>query len=383
MDFELNENQKMFRDMVRDFTRQHIAPIAHEMDVKGDMPDTLIAALREGGFFGLTFPERYGGLGVDTLTYGLVVEELSKASAGVSVMLTVHNSVGSYPVALYGSDELKQEFLPRMAAGEIAAFCVTEAGAGSDASALQATARRDGDHYVLNGAKSFVTNGARAAFYVILAREPGTTGHKGTHAFLVERDTPGLSVAKKEDKMGLRASDTTDLNFDNCRVPARNLLGQLGEGFKLAMTALDGGRIGIAAQSIGVAQAALDAAIRYAQQRSQFGQKIAKFQGLRWMIADMATELEAARQLTMSAAAMKDQKAKFTRQASMAKLFASEMVNRVTANAVQIHGGYGFTKDYEVERYYRDARVFTIYEGTSEIQRVVISNHLLRDRRAP
>lgn len=377
MDFELNENQKMFRDMVRDFTRQHIAPIAHEMDVKGDMPDTLITALREGGFFGLTFPEQYGGLGVDTLTYGLVVEELSKASAGVSVMLTVHNSVGSYPVALFGTDEVKRKFLPRMAAGEIAAFCVTEAGAGSDASALQATARRDGDHYVLSGAKSFVTNGARAAFYVILAREPGSHGNKGTHAFLVERDTPGLSVAKKEDKMGLRASDTAVIALDDARVPASHRLGDEGAGLRVALTALDGGRIGIAFQALGIGQACLDAAIAYAKVREQFGQSLASQPVIAHKIADMGTELEAARLLSWHAAWLKDQGRPHTREAAMAKLMASEAAGRAADAAVQIHGGYGFCKEYDVERYYRDVRVTRIYEGTSEIQRLVIARKLL------
>ena len=328
-------------------------------------------AKREAGFFGLTFPEAYGGLGVDTLTYGLVVEELSKASAGVSVMLTVHNSVGSYPVALFGTDEVKQQFLPRMAAGEIAAFCVTEAGAGSDASALAATARRDGDHYVLNGAKSFVTNGARAAFYVILAREPGT------HAFLVERDTPGLSVAKKEDKMGLRASDTAVIALDEARVPASHRLGEEGAGLRVALTALDGGRIGIAFQALGIGQACLDASIAYAKVREQFGQSLASQPVIAHKIADMGTELEAARLLSYHAAWLKDNGRPHTREAAMAKLMASEAAGRAADAAVQIHGGYGFCKEYDVERYYRDVRVTRIYEGTSEIQRLVIARKLL------
>lgn len=377
MDFELNENQTMFRGMVRDFAKQHIAPIAHEMDVKGDMPDTLIAALREAGFFGLTFPEAYGGLGVDTITYGVVIEELSKASAGVSVMLTVHNSVGSYPVALFGTDDVKNRFLPRMAAGEIAAFCVTEPGAGSDASSLAATARRDGDHYVLNGSKSFVTNGARAAFYVIVAREPGTHGNKGTHAFLVERDTPGLSVAKKEDKMGLRASDTAVIALDEVRVPVGHRLGDEGAGLRIALTALDGGRIGIAFQALGIGQACLDAAIAYAKLREQFGQSLASQPVIAHKIADMGTELEAARLLAYHAAWLKDQGRPHTREAAMAKLMASEAAGHAADAAVQIHGGYGFCKEYDVERYYRDVRVTRIYEGASEIQRLVIARKLL------
>ena len=381
MNFDLNENQKMFRDMVRDFATQEIAPIAHQMDVESAMPDGLIAKMKDNGFFGLSFPEKYGGLGVDTLTYSLVVEELARASAGVCVMITVHNSVGSYPLAMFGNEEVKEKILPRMAAGEIAAFCVSEANAGSDAAAIATTAARDGDEYVLDGSKMWVTNGARAQFFVVLARTPGTTGHDDIHALLVERDAPGLRVAKEEDKMGLRASDTCVLELDGVRVPAENLLGKEGDGFKIAMTGLDSGRIGIGAQSVGVAQAAMDAAVKYAKQRQQFGQAISKFQGLRWTIADMATQIEAARQLVLSAAAMKDNSQRYTAQASMAKLFASEMVNQVVGKALQMHGGYGYTKDYPVERFYRDARVFTIYEGTSEIQRVVISNHILKDTR--
>lgn len=298
--------------------------------------------------------------------------------------MSVHNSIVCESILRYGSEELKKTYLPKLAAGKmIGAFGLTEPEAGSDPVSQITTAVRDGDAYVLNGTKRFTTTGKNAQLVIVTAKTDESLRHHGISAFIVKKGTPGFKVGHLEDKMGLRASDTTDLIFDDCRVPADHLLGQEGDGFKLAMTALDGGRIGISAQSIGVAQAALDASIAYAKQRSQFGQKIAKFQGLRWMIADMATELEAARQLTMSAAAMKDQGTRYTRQASMAKLFASEMVNRITAKAIQIHGGYGFTKDYEVERYYRDARVFTIYEGTSEIQRVVISNHLLKDKRTP
>ena len=257
MHFDLNENQTMFRDMVRDFAAREIMPIAHEMDVKGEMPEDLVDKLRANGFFGLSFPEEHGGLGVDTITYAVVVEELARASAGVCIMVTVHNSVGYYPVAMFGSDELKAEYLPRMAAGEIAAFCVSESGAGSDAASLRCTARREGDEYILDGSKMWVTNGTRAAFYMILARTPGTEDHLGIHAFLVPRDTPGLSVAKKEDKMGLRASDTVVIDLDGARVPAKNLLGKEGDGFRIGMTALDGGRIGVALQAHGIGRACL------------------------------------------------------------------------------------------------------------------------------
>jgi acyl-CoA dehydrogenase len=379
MNFDLNENQKMFRDMVHDFAAKEIAPIAHSMDVEATMPDELIAKMRDNGFFGLSFPEEYGGLGVDTLTYSLVVEELAKASAGVCVMITVHNSVGSYPLAMFGTEEVKKRFLPRMAAGEIAAFCVTEPGSGSDAAAMAATARKDGDHYVLNGSKSFVTNGNRAVFYVILARTPGTTGHKDTHAFIVERGTPGLSVAKKEDKMGLRCSDTVTIDLDEVRVPADQLLGGEGDGLRIALTALDGGRIGIAFQALGIGQACFEEAINYARVREQFGKTLAAQPVIQNMIADMGTDLEASRMMGYQACWLKDEGRPYTKEAAMAKVMASEAAWRAADTAVQIHGGYGYCKEYAVERYYRDVRVTRIYEGTSEIQRLVIARKLLAE----
>jgi len=379
MNFDLNENQKMFRDMVRDFAAKEIAPIAHSMDVEATMPDELIAKMRDNGFFGLSFPEEYGGLGVDTLTYSLVVEELAKASAGVCVMITVHNSVGSYPLAMFGTEEVKKRFLPRMAAGEIAAFCVTEPGSGSDAAAMAATARKDGDHFVLNGSKSFVTNGSRAAFYVILARTPGTTGHKDTHAFIVERETPGLSIAKREDKMGLRCSDTVTIDLDEVRVPAKQLLGGEGEGLRIALTALDGGRIGIAFQALGIGQACFEEAVNYARVREQFGKALAAQPVIQNMIADMGTDLEASRMMGYQACWLKDEGRPYTKEAAMAKVMATEAACRAADTAVQIHGGYGYCKEYAVERYYRDVRVTRIYEGTSEIQRLVIARKLLAE----
>jgi alkylation response protein AidB-like acyl-CoA dehydrogenase len=295
--------------------------------------------------------------------------------------MSVQNSIVCETINRFGSEEQKQSYLKPLAAGDmIGAFALTEPQAGSDPVSQTTTAVLEENAYILNGSKRFITSGKHAGITIITAKTDKTKRHKGISAFIVKKDTPGFSVGKMEDKMGLCASDTTDLHFDHCRIPKKNLLGQMGDGFKVAMTALDGGRIGIASQSVGVAQAALDAAVVYAKEREQFGQPISKFQGIRWMLADMATELEAARQLTFSAAAKKDRGERFSMEASMAKLFASEMVNRVTAKALQIHGGYGYTKEYPVERYYRDARVFTIYEGTSEIQRVVIANHLLEDR---
>ena len=382
--FRFTDEQLMIQSMVREFSRKVIAPTAAERDRTKEFPADNLKKMAELGLLGMMIPPEYGGEGADTISYVLALSEIAYSCASTAVVMSVHNSIVCESILRFGSEAQKKNYLPKLAAGKmLGAFALTEPEAGSDPVSQVTTAIRDGDAYIINGTKRFTTTGKNSHLVIVTAKTDESQRHRGISAFIVEKGTPGFKVGHTEDKMGLRASDTTDLIFDNCRVAAENLLGQEGEGFKLAMTGLDGGRIGIAAQSIGVAQAALDASIRYAKQRTQFGQKIAKFQGLRWMIADMATELEAARQLTMSAAAMKDQKAKFTRQASMAKLFASEMVNRLTAKAIQIHGGYGFTKDYEVERYYRDARVFTIYEGTSEIQRIVISNHLLKDKRTP
>ncbi len=377
MDFEFTENQNMFRDMVRDFARKEIEPLARQMDEQESIPDQLFAKMCESGFFGLSFPEAYGGLGVDTVTYGLVVEELSRASAGVSIMVTVHNSVGSHPVAGFGSEEIKREVLPRMAAGEIAAFCITEPGAGSDAASLATTAERRGDEYVLNGAKLFVTNGARGQFFVVLARTPGTTDHKSIHAFLIERGAEGLSVAKKEDKMGLRASDTVSLDLADVHVPVSRRLGAEGEGFKIAMAALDGGRIGVAFQALGIGRACLEESLRYAVVRQQFGKPLARQPVIQTMLADMGTELDAARLLALRAAWLKDSGKPFTKEAAMAKVFASEAAGRAADAALQIHGGYGYCREYAVERYYRDVRVTRIYEGTSEVQRLVIARRLL------
>ncbi|MDJ0854616.1 MAG: acyl-CoA dehydrogenase family protein, partial [Desulfobacterales bacterium] len=357
---------------------------AAERDRTKAFPADNLKKMAELGLMGMMVPPDYGGEGADTISYFLALSEVAYSCAATAVVMSVHNSIVCESILRWGSEDLKQRYLPVLADGEkIGAFALTEPEAGSDPVSQVTTAVRDGDHYVINGTKRFTTTGKNCGLVIVTAKTDETIRHRGISAFVVDKGTAGFKVGHTEDKMGLRASDTTDLIFDNCRVPAANLLGEEGQGFKIAMTALDGGRIGIAAQSIGVAQAALDASVKYAKQREQFGQKISKFQGLRWMIADMATELEAARQLALSAAAMKDRGEKFTQRASMAKLFASEMVNRLTAQAIQIHGGYGFTKDYDVERFYRDARVFTIYEGTSEIQRVVISNHILKDKRRP
>ena len=379
MSFKLTEEQLMVQSMVRDLARTEFAPKAMERDKTKEFPGDNLKKLGELGLMGMMVPPKYGGSGADSVSYVLALSEVAYACASTAVVMSVHNSIVCESILRYGTEDQKKNYLTRLATGEIiGAFALTEPNAGSDPARQTTKAEFDGGSYILNGTKRFTTTGKNAGLIIVTAKTDEAKRHRGISAFLVEQGTPGLKVGALEDKMGLRASDTTDLIFDDCRIPAENLLGNEGDGFLIAMTGLDGGRIGIAAQSVGVAQAAFDAAVRYAQEREQFGQAISKFQGLRWMFADMATEIEAARLLTFAAAEMKDRGENYTAQASMAKLFASEMVNRTTAKALQMHGGYGFIKDYDVERYYRDARVFTIYEGTSEIQRVVISRALRR-----
>ncbi|MDX2498380.1 MAG: acyl-CoA dehydrogenase [Desulfobacterales bacterium] len=384
MSFALTDEQIMIQTMAREFSRKVVAPTASERDETKEFPAENIKKMGELGLMGMMVPFEYEGSGADTVSYVLALSEIAYSCASTAVIMSVHNSIVCESIYRLGTEMQKEKFLKPLSRGDIiGAFAMTEPHAGSDPVRQSTTAARKGDAYIINGTKRFITSGKNAGLVIVTAITDETQRHQGISAFIVEKDTPGLIVGNEEDKMGLRASDTTDLIFNDCIVPAENRLGNEGDGFKIAMKALDGGRIGIAAQSVGVAQAAFDAAVKYAKKREQFGQPISKFQGLRWMIADMATEIEAARQLMLSAAAMKDRGEKIISQASMAKLFASEMVNRVTAKALQIHGGYGFIKDYPVERFYRDARVFTIYEGTSEIQRVVISNHILKDKRRP
>jgi len=384
MSIQLSDEQLMIQNMVREFARDVVAPGAAERDRTKTFPDDILAQMGELGLMGMMIPPEYDGSGADTVSYVLALAEIAGACASTAVVMSVQNSIVCESIYRFGTEEQKQTFLKPLARGEvIGAFALTEPDAGSDPVSQKTRAVKDGDTYVLNGTKRFITSGRHAQTILITAKTDAAQKHKGISTFIVTKDNPGIKTGHQEDKMGLRASDTTDLFLDDCRVPLNQRLGDEGQGFTLAMKGLDGGRIGIAAQSIGVAQAAIAAAVAYAREREQFGRKISKFQGLRWMIADMATELEAARQLAYSAAAMKDRGQNFTQQASMAKLFASEMVNRVTAKALQLHGGYGYTKEYPVERYCRDARVFTIYEGTSEIQRVVISNHIFNDKRKP
>jgi alkylation response protein AidB-like acyl-CoA dehydrogenase len=384
MSYKLTDEQLMIQAMVREFSRKVVAPEAAERDQSKEFPAQILKKMGELGFMGMMIPPEYGGEGADTISYVLALSEIAYSCASTAVVMSVHNSIVCESLLHFGTEDQKKRYLKSLAAGKIiGAFALTEPHAGSDPVAQTTTAVRDGDSYIINGTKRFISTGKNAGLVIVTAKTDETLRHKGISAFIIPRKTPGLVIGRTEDKLGLRASDTTDLIFEDCRVPAENLLGQEGEGFRIVMKGLDSGRIGIAAQSVGVAQAALDAAVKYAKERDQFGQKISKFQGLRWIIADMATEIEAARQLMLSAASMKDRGEKYTAQASMAKLFASEMVNRITAKALQMHGGYGFIKDYPVERFFRDARVFTIYEGTSEIQRIVISDHILKDKRLP
>jgi alkylation response protein AidB-like acyl-CoA dehydrogenase len=380
--FKLTDEQVMIQNMVREFSRKVVAPTAAERDKTRAFPSDNFKQMGELGLMGMMVPEEFGGEAADAVSYVLALSEIAYSCASTSVVMSVQNSIVCESLNKFGTNKQKQEFLLPLASGEIlGAFALTEPDAGSDPVSQTTTAVKDGDDYVINGTKRFITSGESSSVVLVTAKTDEAQAHRGISCFIVPKATPGLIVGHHEDKMGLRASDTTDLIFENCRVPAANILGKEGDGFKIAMSGLDSGRIGIAAQSLGVAQAAFDAAIKYAGKRKQFGVSITKHQAIRFQIADMATKIEAARQLTLSAASMKDRGEKFTREASMAKLFASEMVQEVTAQAIQIHGGYGFTKDYPVERFYRDARVFTIYEGTSEIQRIVNYNAVLKDKR--
>ena len=378
MAYHLTEEQRMIQTMVRDFARDVLLPTAAERDITKEFPAENIRQMGELGLMGMNVPPEYNGAGVDTVSYSVALQEVAYACAATAVIMSVHNSVACGPIYLFGSDYLKDRYLKPLAAGKkLGCFALTEPSAGSDPAGQRSRAVKDGDSYVINGTKMFITSGKHADVVVVTAYTDREKKHRGISAFVVEKGTPGFTVGKEEDKMGLRGSDTTELIFEDCRVPAENLLGQEGDGFVIAMASLDGGRIGIASQSVGVAQACLDAAVNYARERIQFNKPISQFQGIRWMIADMATQIEAARLLTFNAAAMKDRGENFSAAASMAKVFASEMANKAAYQALQIHGGYGYIKEYPVERYYRDTRVFTIYEGTSEIQRKVIAKHVI------
>jgi len=419
MDFSLSSDQLLVRDTVRQFMETEMRPLLREYDRTEKFPAEQIRRLGELGCCGMLIPEEYGGSATDAVTYALMIEEVARVCASTAVTLSVTNSVAAAPILKHGTEAQKKKYLPRLARGEIlGGFCLTEPGAGSDAAGIQTRAVRDGDAYIVNGTKSWVTNGGFSGVYVLFAKTDPSVGARGVTAFLVEPASPGFRVSRYEDKMGLRLSRSAEIVFEDCRVPAENLLGVEGQGLRVALGALDGGRIGIAAQSVGVAQGAFEAAVRYAKQRRTFGHPIADYQAIQWMIADMATEIEAARALMQYAASLRDveaarevaevksstggpgfnpavsgplssgvstpeagaRRSAVGPHSARAKLYASEMANRVCARAVQIHGSVGYSRETDVERYYRDARVLTIYEGTSEMQRLVIARDLLRAR---
>jgi len=380
MDFELTESQELFRKTARDIADREIAPRAATVDELAEFPRETVATLGELGFMGIMVPQEYGGAGADAVSYVVALEEISRACASTGVIMSVNNSLYCEPILRFGTEDQKRRFLVPVASGRSqGCFALSEPNAGTDAANQQTRARREGDTYALNGSKNFITNGLEADFAIMFAQLDPALGHRGITAFVVERGTPGYSVSKVEKKLGIRGSSCCQLLLEDVRVPAENRLGAEGEGLRLALRALDGGRIGIATQALGIAQAAYEAALAYAGQRVQFGQPIARFQAIQFMLADMATEIEAARLLTLRAAALKDRSASYSKEASMAKLYASETAMRVATKAIQVHGGYGYLKDFPVERFFRDAKITEIYEGTSEAQRMVIARALLHD----
>ena len=378
MRLELTDQQKMIQKMVREFAEKEIAPVAAELDQKEEYPTKILEKMSKLGFLGTIIPAEYGGAGLDNISYTIVVEEISKKCASTGVITSVHNSLVSWPIMKYGTEEQKKKYLPLLASGQkIGAFAGTEPNAGSDLGAMQTNAILKGDKYIINGDKTFITSGSNAGIIIVFAVTDKKAGSKGISAFIVKNDMKGFKVGSIYEKLGINASGTSELIFENMEVPKENLLGKEGEGFKIALSTLDGGRIGIAAQAVGIGQAALDESIEYSKQRQQFGRPIAKFQAIQWMIADIATRLEAARYLVYKAAYQKDKGERISKEAAMAKLFASETAMDAVIKAVQIHGGYGYTKEYLVERLFRDAKITEIYEGTSEVQRLVISSSLL------
>lgn len=379
MNFNLTKEQEMVRNVMKEFAENEVKPIAAEIDETERFPRETVEKMAKYNMLGIPFPIENGGAGGDELAYAIAVEELSKVCGTTGVILSAHTSLGCWPIYKYGTEEQKQKYLIPLAKGEdLGAFGLTEPNAGTDAAGQQTTAVLDGDFYILNGAKIFITNGGQADTYIIFAMTDKSKGTRGISAFIVEKDFPGFSIGKIEEKMGIRASATAELIFQNCRVPKGNLLGKEGEGFKIAMATLDGGRIGIAAQALGIAAGALDETVKYLKERQQFGRPIAKFQGIQWMVADMATEIEAARLLVYRAAYNKANNLPYSKEAAMAKLFAANCAMNVTTRCVQLFGGYGYTKDYPMERMMRDAKITEIYEGTSQVQQMVIAAQVLK-----
>ncbi|MBO8156600.1 MAG: acyl-CoA dehydrogenase [Bacillaceae bacterium] len=380
MNFQLTEEQEMLRKMVRDFAENEVGPTAAERDEEERFDRSIFDKMAELGLTGIPWPEEYGGIGADYVSYVIAVEELSRVCASTGVTLSAHISLASWPLYKFGTEEQKKTYLYQLATGEkLGAYALSEPGAGSDVASMRTTAKLDGDDYVLNGSKVWITNGGEAEIYIVFAKTDMDARHKGISAFIVEKGTPGFSFGKKEKKLGIRSSPTTELIFEDCRVPKENMLGKEGDGFKIAMMTLDGGRNGIAAQAVGIAQGALDAAVAYAKEREQFGKPIASQQGISFKLADMATEVEASRLLTYQAAWLESQGLPYGKASAMSKLFAGDTAMKVTTEAVQVFGGYGYTKDYPVERFMRDAKITQIYEGTNEIQRLVIGRMLTKE----
>jgi len=377
MDFKLNDEQQLLVNMFHDFVDGEIRPLAAELDEQERFPAELIPKMGEIGMMGIPIPEEYGGVGMGNLEYVLAIEEIAKACASTAVTVSAHTSLCCWPIATYGTDAQKEKYLPPLATGEkIGAFGLTEPSAGTDAAMQKTTAEDKGDHFLLNGSKIFITNGEVADTYVVFAMTDKTAGNRGISAFILEKGMPGFSFGSHEKKMGIHGSSTCELVFEDVKVPKENLLGELNKGFKIAMSTLDGGRIGIAAQALGIAQGAIDETVKYVKDRVQFGKSIAQFQNTQFQLADMQTKVDAARYLVYRAAWMKDQGEPYSSAAAMAKLFASETASEVTRKAVQLFGGYGYTRDYPVERMMRDAKITEIYEGTSEVQKMVISGHM-------
>lgn len=382
MEFTLSEEHQMIRDICRKFADKELKPIAAEYNRKHLFPMEQVKKLGEMGIMGIVYPEEYNGAGMDYISYAIAVEEISRGGASTGVTVSAHNSLCLSPIYYFGTEEQKKKYLPRLCTGEhIGCFGITEPGAGSDASGTITRAERKNGKWVLNGSKTFITNGGVADVAVVMAKTASNADHRGLSMFIIEKGSPGFLVGKAEGKMGLLSSSTTELIFDNCEIPGENLLGEEGQGFKIAMHTLDGGRVGIAAQAVGISQAAMEDAVAYAKERKQFNKSISEFEAIQWMIADMATDIEAARLMTYQAADLLngDNRQKYSKQAAMAKLFASEASHRVTHKALQILGGYGYTTEYPMERYCRDARITEIYEGTSEIMRLVIATNVLRN----
>ncbi|RJO64449.1 MAG: acyl-CoA dehydrogenase [Candidatus Omnitrophota bacterium] len=380
MDYLLNDEQKMIRDLAHKIAEEKVRPVAAKYDQTEEFPWDVMKVLGESDLFGLFIPEEYGGLGTSVLSLCLVTEELSRACGGIAVCYAA-SALGTFPIILYGNDAQKKKYLPDLAKGsKVAAFGLTEPEAGSDASAIKTTAKKTGDHYVLNGTKHFITNGGEAQVYTVVAMTDKNKGARGASAFIVEKGTPGFTFGKKEEKLGIRASVTQELVFNDCKIPAANLLSKEGMGFIVTMKTFDVSRPGVAAQALGIAQGALELATKYAKERHQFGRSISSFQGIQWMLADMATEIEAARALVYSVARMVDSGIKDVgKESAMAKLFASDVAMKVTTDALQIFGGYGYMKDYPIEKYMRDAKITQIYEGTNQIQRNIIALQLIKE----